>query len=199
MKNRKTILLTAIGVLAAIYALQTVLSSRSPVKLLKLKEKPDVILIEKEGKQIKLTMEGGLWYLGDDKKPADDNKAAELVEAVTSIKVLASVSHSSSDAELNRYGLSDGQTIKVSANKGEKPLRSIVIGKNASSESQTFIQLDGSSETVLAGGSIRSAFTVDEESLKLKVQENAPDGASADLSAGQTPAEAQSKEGAANL
>ncbi len=199
MKNRKTILLSAIAVLAAVYVLQTVLSSRSPVKLLKLKEKPDVILIEKEGKQIKLAMEGGLWYLGDNKQAADDKKAAELVDAVTSIKVLGSVSHSSSETELNRYGLADAQTIKVTVNRGEKTLRSIVIGKDASSASQTFIQLDGSSETLLAGGSIRSAFTVDEESLKLKVEENAPNGANADVSAGQTPAEAELKDGATNL
>ena len=45
-KIRKIVLLTAIAFLAAIYAVQLVTGSRSPVKNFILREKPDTIIIE---------------------------------------------------------------------------------------------------------------------------------------------------------
>lgn len=171
MKTRKIILLTSIAVLAVIYAVQLAVSSRSPIKTFKLKEKPDAITITFSDKEIKLSMEGGLWYIGDEKIPADDKKILDLSDAVGTIKVLGTVSRFSSENELTRYGLNDGQTIKVTAFKGEKELRRITIGKDASSSSQTYIQLDASSDTLLASGSLRTTFDVEEDSLKLKVEQ----------------------------
>ena len=63
-KIRKIVLLTAIALLAAIYAVQLVTGSRSPVKNFILREKPDTIIIENSSQTVKLFYEGGLWYTG---------------------------------------------------------------------------------------------------------------------------------------
>ena len=59
-KIRKIVLLTAIALLAAIYAVQLVTGSRSPVKNFILREKPDTIIIENSSQTVKLFYEGGL-------------------------------------------------------------------------------------------------------------------------------------------
>lgn len=171
MKTRKTVLLISIAVLAIIYAVQLAVTSRSPVKTLRLKDKIDSLTIENGEEKILLSLDGGLWYLGEEKIAAEDSKVIELVDAISSIKSLGIVSRSTAEAELERYGLADVTTMTVTAQKNGKTVRTLKIGKNASGSASTYIQLDGSSETLLATGSIRSKFEVKAEDLKHVVQE----------------------------
>ncbi len=171
MKTGKKILLISIAVLAVIYALQLAFMNRSTAKTFKLKDKITSLTIEKGDETILLTLEGGLWYVGKDKLAAEDEKVVELINAVSNIKTLQTVSRSNADAELERYGLADVTTMNVTAKKDDKTVRTIKIGKNAAGSISTYIQLDGSSETMLATGSLRSKFDVKEESLKHIVEE----------------------------
>lgn len=171
IKTRKTILVAAIAVLAIIYAVLLAVSGRSPVKTHKLKDKIDFLSISTGEESVKLSLEGGLWYVGDEKAAADDSKAAELADALSQIKTLGTVSRSSAQSELERYGLADVATITVTAESNGKTVRTVVIGKDASSSSTCYIHLDGSSETMLATGSLRSTFSVKADDLKMKAQE----------------------------
>lgn len=172
IKTRKTILIAAIAALAIIYAFLLAASGRSPVKTHKLKDKIDFISVSTGEESVSLSLEGGLWYVGDEKAAADDSKVEELSDALSQIKTLGTVSRSSAQSELERYGLADVATITVTAGSNGKTVRTVVIGKDASSSSTSYIQLDGSSETLLATGSLRSTFSVKADDLKMKTEEN---------------------------
>ncbi len=169
MKTRKLILTAAIAVLAVIYAIQLALTNRSPVKTFNLKNGIDSITIETNGQTVSLLLEGGLWYVatenGTKKSAGNDKKIEELSSAIKSIKSLSTVSHSNAQSELERYGFADLTTITVTAAKNGKTVRTIKIGKNANGSANAFIQLDNNSETLLAGGSLRSVFDVSAEDL----------------------------------
>lgn len=171
IKTRKTILVAAIAALAVAYAFLLAASGRSPVKTHKLKDKIDLLSISTGEESVSLSLEGGLWYVGDEKAAADDNKVMELADAISQIKTLGTVSRSSAQSELERYGLADVATITVTAGSNGKTVRTVVIGKDASSSSTSYIRLDGSSETLLATGNLRSTFSVKADDLKMKVQE----------------------------
>ncbi len=171
IKTRKTILIAAIAALAIIYAFLLAASGRSPVKTHKLKDKIDFISVSTGEESVSLSLEGGLWYVGDEKAAADDSKVEELSDALSQIKTLGTVSRSSAQSELERYGLADVATITVTAESNGKTVRTVVIGKDASSSSTSYIRLDGSSETLLATGSLRSTFRVKADDLKMKTQE----------------------------
>ncbi len=181
MKTRKLILTAAIAVLAVIYAVQLALTNRSPVKTFNLKEGIDSITVETNGQAVFLSLEGGLWYVGTEngsqKSAGDDKKIEELSSAVKSIKSLSTVSRSNAQSELERYGFADLTTITVTAAKNGKTVRTIKIGKNANGSANSFIQLDSSSETLLAGGSLRSVFDVTAEDLMLKADAKATEAA----------------------
>lgn len=171
--TRKSILLLTIAVLAVVYAVQLTVTGRSPVKTFKLKEKADKITIISSDEKVLLSLEGGLWYIGEEKSAADDKKVADIVNAVSTIKTLGTISRSSSETELERYGFADVTTLEVTLEKNGKTLRTIKVGKDASGSSTTYIQLNGSSETLLATGAIRSALSVKAEDLKMKIEEPA--------------------------
>ena len=193
MKTRKLILLTAIAVLAVIYAIQLAVTGRSPVKTFKMKESPDSLTISSNGETLSLTLDGGLWYVGEEKSAADDSKVEELVAKIKAVKTLGTVSRSSAQSELERYGFADVTTIIVAAQKNEKTLRTFTIGKNAAS-GNSYIRFDSSSETLLAGENLRSVFDLTADDLKMKAatQENASDSVA-------TPENAESSENKAEL
>lgn len=169
--TRKTVLVSAVIILAAVYALQVVLGSRSPVKTFTLREKPDTLTIQSSSQALKLFYENGLWYIGEEKTAGDDAKIEELSDALRNIKTLGLVSRSSAAQELDRYGFTDNQTLTVTAQKAGKPLRTLKIGKNSDTSLSSYIQLDGKPETLLSDKNLRSVFDVTEEDLKLQQEE----------------------------
>lgn len=172
MKSRKIFLLSAIAILAAIYAVQLVVTNRSPVKTYKLKEKIDCLQIKNQDGIIKLSLEGGLWYVGDEKQAADDKKVQELTQAISSIKTLGIISRSPATSELERYGFLDNTAMELTALKNGKTVRKVNIGKSGSAANTAYIQIDGSPETQLSTGNLRSIFSVKAEDLKMKVENN---------------------------
>lgn len=175
LKTRKTVLVSAVLILAALYALQVALGSRSPVKTFTFREKPDTITIQSSSQTVRLFYESGLWYVGEEKTAGDDAKIEELSDTLRNIKTLGTVSRSSAAQELDRYGFTDNQTLTVTAQKAGKPLRTLKIGKNSDTSLSSYIQLDGKAETLLSDKNLRSVFDVTEEDLKLKQEEPEPE------------------------
>ena len=175
LKTRKTVLVSAVLILAAIYALQVALGSRSPVKTFTFREKPDTITIQSSSQTVRLFYESGLWYVGEEKTAGDDAKIEELSDTLRNIKTLGTVSRSSAAQELDRYGFTDNQTLTVTAQKAGKPLRTLKIGKNSNTSLSSYIQLDEKAETLLSDKNLRSVFDVTEEDLKLKQEEPEPE------------------------
>lgn len=175
LKTRKTVLVSAVLILAAVYAFQLALGSRSPVKTFTFREKPDTITIQSSSQTVRLFYESGLWYVGEEKTAGDDAKIEELSDTLRNIKTLGTVSRSSAAQELDRYGFTDNQTLTVTAAKAGKPLRTLKIGKNSDTSLSSYIQLDEKAETLLSDKNLRSVFDVTEEDLKLKQEEPEPE------------------------
>ena len=175
LKTRKKVLVSAVLILDATYALQGALGSRSPVKTFTFREKPDTITIQSSSQTVRLFYESGLWYVGEEKTAGDDAKIEELSDTLRNIKTLGTVSRSSAAQELDRYGFTDNQTLTVTAQKAGKPLRTLKIGKNSNTSLSSYIHLDEKAETLLSDKNLRSVFDVTEEDLKLKQEEPEPE------------------------
>ena len=165
--KRKIILLSAIAVLAIIYILQLTFTGKSKVKTLSLTEDIDSIVIEQGASSnvLTLSLEGKDWHIG--KYKADESTASAMVDALKSIKVLGTITANVNNDE-QRYGLEINNKIVVKAQKNGQVLRTITIGKNTSTGSQCYAQVDGKNVVCLVNGSLHTTFTCTQESLRAK-------------------------------
>src|SRR5574344_2385607 len=121
MTKRKTILLSAIGILLAVYIIQLAVASRATVGEIITKDSPDFVSIEHGGNAVSMYKDGDNWLTSINKYPVGEKNADGILNTIEKIKILDVVSHSTSAATLERYGLSSPLAIK--ATMGEKLLR----------------------------------------------------------------------------
>lgn len=165
MKLRKTILLSAIGVLLCVYIIQLISSGKSSIKTLSLKSEPTEYTIASGGSDVVLSKDGDNWIVGEKKYKANQAFSDNIKDAVTNIKVLDTVSHSDDEAVLERYGLDKDKALTVNATDSNgKTVRTITVGKESSTGSQTYIKVDSNKDIYLVSGSLKNTFgkTVDE-------------------------------------
>ncbi len=175
--QRKIILLGAVVVLAAVFAVQTAVSSRSSEKIFKAESGFDKILISSaENGQLELSLDGSAWKTAGGE--VEKNRAERFTDALKQIKTLGVVSKSGDENSLERYGFIDQQKISVKASAGGKEALSLEIGKDAAGGQQNYIRLNGSKEIYLASGALRSTFNVKEDEIvkKTEVKQNEPSG-----------------------
>lgn len=174
MKTRKLILLSSIAILLVVFVLQQIFIGGSKITYLNLKEEPSVVLIDKNGEeQIKLSKTGEDTFMLNDTIPADTQAALSIFSQIQSLKIIGTVANGvSNEAELERYGLQPLSAVAAAAQTDGKTVRTIKIGKAASSGSQTYAQIDGSNDVVLVSGSLRSYF---DKSIDELTQKEEPD------------------------
>ena len=160
--KRTKILACVAAALAVICAAQFLLGLRSPQKAYKLKSEPDYISIENSGNVLVLQKSDGGWVCGAD--ALDQDKVDRLAKSHSPLTTLGVTSRSASEAALERYGLDN--PIKVSLKAKDKALLTVSIGKDSSSGSQSYVQVNGKKEICLARGKLRSTWSVDVGSLK---------------------------------
>ena len=179
MKNRKFLLLAGIAVLLCVYIVQTIGAHRSPVKTFALTDEPDTItIVSASNGTVALTKVGEAWLVNN--LPAEENQVYILKNAVKSVKTLGVVSRSNADADMQRYGLDDMSRITVTVSKQGKTLRTLVLGKAATNADQTYIRVDGASETLIATGNLHGQFDVKAEDLIHEPDEEEPEEVSAE-------------------
>lgn len=159
-KIRKISLLAVIIVLAVIYICQVSFTGRSKIKTLTLNEEIDSLQIN----DLKIYKENENWFLGEKKYPANEAKVNNLVNDVKEIKLLGTASTSFKNAE--RYGLADEEKISVQAFGNGKLLREIFVGKNTSTNSQSYICVDNKNSIYLVQNALHTNFTVSIDSLR---------------------------------
>ncbi|MFA6505771.1 MAG: DUF4340 domain-containing protein [Treponemataceae bacterium] len=156
MKTRKILLLAAVAILGCAYALELVFTNANPVKTFTLTEKPDSLLIEKgDGTKLLISKDGDRWLVGDKKYSGDTQAIETLVKSISAVKILDSVS---SGADVERFGLGDGEKLAVSAKSGNKELRRLAIGKASPTSQQSYIHVDGGKEVLLVSGNLKRDF-----------------------------------------
>lgn len=183
MKTRKIILLASILILTLVLVLQLVLAGGSKIRYLNLKDEPAILLIEKSGEVIKAEKKSDGLFILNDSITADTGYASTMFSEIQAVKIIDTVANSVTDeAELERYGLTPLSLITVTAQKDGKILRTMKIGKAASSGAQTYAQIDNSNNVVLVSGYLRSYYekNIEELTQKEEAEEEADDSSSED-------------------
>jgi len=101
----------------------------SEISKLELDKGKATLILEKSG-------EG--WVLNPGGFPADQGKVKTALQAVADLQLTALASQS---GHYPRYGLDRNATVHVRAYDGQKQVRSVYVGKTASSAGNTYIRL----------------------------------------------------------
>lgn len=174
---RKIILLSLIAVLLVVYILQLVISGANDGYSLVLKESPDTILIQNGTKtQIKIVNSNGIWLLKEGSENPEENYAIlpantetvnQMVTLLSKIEVLGLVSR---NADNERFGFTENESVKIICSKEGKILRTLELGKNSSTYQQVYAKVDESNNVVLVSGNPKTLFDVTFENLKAPVK-----------------------------
>ena len=174
---RKIILLSLIVVLLVVYILQLVISGANDGYSLVLKESPDTILIQNGTKsQIKIVNSNGIWLLKEGSENPEENYAIlpantetvnQMVTSLSKIEVLGLVSR---NADNERFGFTENESVKIICSKEGKILRTLELGKNSSTYQQVYAKVDESNNVVLVSGNPKTLFDVTFENLKAPVK-----------------------------
>lgn len=158
MKTRKLVLIIADVLLLAVCIIQLALSARDTTKYFNLKDKPDTLEFITPMEKFSLYKDGEDWFVGDKKYPASLSMVDSYIDAISNIRALDKVGNISSGNNAEKYELTDGKTITVTAKLGDKVLRTITIGKTAVSSSQCYATIDGGKDIYLVSGGINDTL-----------------------------------------
>lgn len=170
MKTRKIVLLSGIGILLIVYILQLCLGGKSSAKTFTLKDEVVNFTISNNGSDVKLSKSGEDWQVsgtnGETFK-ANSGFADSIQTNVSEIKTLDIVSHSDDNATLERYGLSNPIKVEGCTADGNVA-RTILVGKESATGSQTYVKIDSSKDIYLVSGNLKSVFGKSVDDLRTK-------------------------------
>lgn len=172
MKIKKsTIILSALcAVFLTVNVVQCVLANMSPVEMLSVDGNADKITVSGPGADLVLNKKDGEWFIG-----ATDFKAlpstAELMEkSLKEIKVLDTPAKTGDEVVEERYDLNAGKYVIASVYEGDKLLRSVKIGKQSATGTQSYISIDDNGKIYLVQGDFKSIFVkTDKEVISKKI------------------------------
>lgn len=171
--TRKIVLLSLIGVLLCVYILQLTFTGRSKIEDVSLEATPDSILIVKGANpadatnSVRLAMENNVWVVGEQKYPADSALVTKMTSALKTIKLLGVITRVPGNGA-EKYGLSDADKMTVTGFKDGKALRTVTVGKNTTSGSQCYMQIDGKDTVYLVDGAQHDTFGVTVDTVRSK-------------------------------
>lgn len=159
MTKRKVILLVSCALLLCIYIVQLSFEAGRGTKTVKLDSKSeiDTITINNVAGEVVLSKEGDGWVVSAAKYPAAEAAADNMLSAIKEISILEKVGKRSASSD-ERYEIGGGKEITVTASGGGKTLRTITVGKAASTSSASYIALDGGNDICLVSGNLRGTF-----------------------------------------
>jgi hypothetical protein len=111
--------------------------------------------IKKKDSEIVLVRDGGKWFVGTEKFPADSSIVSGILKKVSGVSLTALASESKN---YSIYELDDDKRIDVEAYKSGDVVRKIGVGKTASSYRHTFVMIDSDYRVFHATGNLKSDF-----------------------------------------
>jgi len=114
------------------------------------------LTIHKKDSEIVLLKENNAWLVGTQKYPADLSSVDKMLTQISGISLTALASESKN---YSMYELDNDRKIEVRAFKGDEVLRTISIGKPASSHRHTFVMIGDDHRVFHAEGNIRADFS----------------------------------------
>ncbi len=113
------------------------------------------ITINKIDSEIALVRENNIWLVGTEKYPADPSTVDKILGHISGVSLTALASESKN---YSIYELDNDKKLEVRAFKGEDVIRTLSIGKPASSHRHTFVMIDDDHRVYHAEGNIRTEF-----------------------------------------
>ena len=170
MKIKKEYVILALVLVALVAYLVFHSSDRSRYKLPVMPEVESETIskieISKSGETVILNKKDKKWYIWPKEYPADEAKIKDMLKLIGAVTHTALVSESKN---YKRYDLTDDTKIGMKAWAGEKLIRQLEIGKEASTYSHTFIKLPGDFRVYQTKGNYESKFGKDADELRDKV------------------------------
>ena len=171
---QKIVLLSLAAVLLCIYILQVSIGGKSKTQTLTLKEDVTSITIytgSDSANAISVSKDGDKYTVskadGSESYDAMPTAAESLFDSIKEMHILGNAARLSSSNE-ERFGLDANSRISVQAKAGDKILRSLQVGKNSSSGSQSYLTIDDSSQILISSSSLHTIFSVTMDSLRSK-------------------------------
>lgn len=161
---RKTVLLSAIAVLALVFVLQLSLGQPAGIREFVLETAPDTIEISGgQAGSVRLVRDGDGWVITDERYPADTAAVSAMVSALETVRAPGRVS---GDPDSGDFGFDS--TVTVAAYSSGKTLRTLHAGKVSANALQTYCRIDDSDDVYLVSGNLRSIFDRTVNSLRDK-------------------------------
>ena len=113
------------------------------------------LTINKKGSEIVLLKENSTWLISPQKYPADPSTVDKILTQISGLSLAALASESKN---YSIYELDNERKIEVKAFNGDDIIRTISLGKTASSNRHTFVMIDDDHRVYHAEGNIRTDF-----------------------------------------
>ena len=167
--KRKFLLLAILGILVFVYCIQIAFTGKNKVRTVSVKDDPDSFEIQTGSAEVvKIYKDGDAWFVGDEKFAASTSVVDGMCSSIKNIRLLGTVVRGLNGDE-DRYGLDDSSRTVVTAYKDGKKLQSIIVGKNTSTNSQSYVQLSGGKDVYLSGEALHTVFAVDKNAVRSKL------------------------------
>lgn len=170
MKVKKEFIVLGLIVIALVAYLALRNTDRTHYRLPVLETIPgetiDKIAIRKADASIELNKTADKWTVSEAAYPADTGKIKQILDIIGRLTLTALVSESKS---YDRYDLSEGKKIGVTAWAGDAVKREFEMGKAASSYKHTFVKIAGDHRVYHARESFRYTFDETVDDLRDKV------------------------------
>jgi len=160
MKGKKEIAILFFIVAVLVFYIKTEKGDKTTYQL------PDITKIEtgdisrltihNKGSDVELVKENNSWLVGAQKYPADSSTVNKMLTQISGISLTALASESKN---YSMYELDNDRKIEVKAFKGDEVIRTISIGKPASSHRHTFVMIGDDHRVFHAEGNIRTDFS----------------------------------------
>lgn len=169
MKTRKIILLSLCAIFLCVCIVQGITKINDKPQLLEFKLDPDEIQIITLEETINMKKENGGWTLGSKKYPGNESVIQGMIDAVSSIRVLDKVDKATNEAVLARYELNEGERIFLSMKKDGKLIKTVTVGKDASTGLQSYIMVDDDKTVYLVSGSMLEEINKSESKFRSSI------------------------------
>jgi len=168
MKKEYAVLMVIIAVLSAYLLLHRKDRTNYELPTLPAVAKGDItrISLKKADSEIVLERKEGGWSIGPKGYPADEGKVGRIIDSIAGLRLTALASETRNYA---LYDLDDSDRIEVTAYRKDGAVRTIDIGKAASSYRHTFVRLKGDPRVYYAAGNLRNVFDTTVQALRDRV------------------------------
>lgn len=170
---KKSILFALTVILLVVYIFQVSLNGREKKTTLSVKKDVDCVEIENVRGGIRLDKVDGVWKVSTVKNPdlkfeTEEYAVKNIVDSISLLNLLGTVSSGEAN-KVQRYGLDDESKISVKAYSKNKVVRTLFVGKNSVSGSQSYVQVDGKKSVMVSDSALHTVFDRSLPSLRKKV------------------------------